>query len=234
MITINEPGARTLADARPMQIGGQNVYVIMDTDGTASLMVMGRIVATRQVQSISIAEAQAWAVEYRTAMDEMADAHQVEAMDHMAADRAVVYREAADVAERLMDERYGPDCSYGVGGRDVARELRRLAESKYTEAAAQVRAGAAELVAKAEAAEAHGNAPYKHRGTDGRVRTFTTSDPSHPARAAVSYRRDAEILAAWTAQDEEAYSRYVSDGIADTDGWFAPLDRAAWKGTLGR
>jgi hypothetical protein len=44
------------------------------------------------------------------------------------ADRAAVYREAADVAERLMDERYGPDCSYGVGGRDVARELRRLAD----------------------------------------------------------------------------------------------------------
>lgn len=43
------------------------------------------------------------------------------------ADRAAVLREAADFAEQLMDERYGPDCSYGIGGLDVARELRRLA-----------------------------------------------------------------------------------------------------------
>lgn len=210
MITINEPGARTLADARPMQIGGQNVYVVMDTDGTASLMVMGRIVATRQVQSISIAEAQAWAVEYRTAMDEQADAHWAEAMDHMVADMAAEW-DSVDVTEGAPVD-----------------------ESKYAEAVAQVRAHGALKLAQAEEAAAWGDAPYKHRGTDGRVRTFTTSDPSHPARAAASYRRDAEILGAWTAKDEAAYSRYVSDGLADTDGWFAPLDRAAWKGTLGR
>jgi hypothetical protein len=43
-------------------------------------------------------------------------------------DRAAVLREAADVAERLMDERYGPDCSYAIGGLDAARELRRMAD----------------------------------------------------------------------------------------------------------
>lgn len=43
------------------------------------------------------------------------------------ADRAAVLQWAADFAEQLMDERYGPDCSYGIGGLDVARELRRLA-----------------------------------------------------------------------------------------------------------
>jgi hypothetical protein len=42
--------------------------------------------------------------------------------------RADTLREAADMAERLMDERYGPDCSYGIGGLDVARELRRMAD----------------------------------------------------------------------------------------------------------
>ncbi|MCG0066505.1 hypothetical protein L0F81_25020 [Streptomyces tricolor] len=44
-----------------------------------------------------------------------------------AAVRAEALREGADAAERLMDERYGPDCSYAIGGMDVARELRRLA-----------------------------------------------------------------------------------------------------------
>jgi hypothetical protein len=44
--------------------------------------------------------------------------------------RAVVLREAAELAERLMDERYGPDCAYAIGGLDVATELRRLAEAQ--------------------------------------------------------------------------------------------------------
>jgi hypothetical protein len=42
--------------------------------------------------------------------------------------RAAVLREAADVAERLMDKRYGPDCAYAIGGNDVATELRRMAK----------------------------------------------------------------------------------------------------------
>ncbi|MFE1109673.1 hypothetical protein ACFW5U_27820 [Streptomyces rochei] len=48
------------------------------------------------------------------------------------ADQAAVLRKAADVAERLMDERYGPDCSYAIGGLDVARELRRMADETAT------------------------------------------------------------------------------------------------------
>jgi hypothetical protein len=43
-------------------------------------------------------------------------------------DRAAILREAAEIADRLMDERYGPDCSYAIGGQDVARELRRMAD----------------------------------------------------------------------------------------------------------
>jgi hypothetical protein len=49
-----------------------------------------------------------------------------------AAVRAAALREAAGHAEHLMDQRYGPDCSYGIGGMDVARELRRLADEQPT------------------------------------------------------------------------------------------------------
>lgn len=47
-------------------------------------------------------------------------------------DRAAILTEVAELAERLMDERYGPDCSYAIGGLDVARELRRLAAEAPT------------------------------------------------------------------------------------------------------
>ena len=63
-ITVNEPGARTINDARPMRIDGQPVYVVVDS--TASLFVGGRLVDVRKVSEVaSTADAQAWAVEYR-------------------------------------------------------------------------------------------------------------------------------------------------------------------------
>ncbi|MFJ1607009.1 ParB/RepB/Spo0J family partition protein [Streptomyces sp. NPDC088253] len=36
-----------------------------------------------------------------------------------------------------------------------------------------------------------------------------------------------------TAELDAAYRRYVDDGIASTDGWYAPLDFQAWATTLG-
>ncbi|MEV0526007.1 hypothetical protein AB0I66_21460 [Streptomyces sp. NPDC050439] len=51
-----------------------------------------------------------------------------QAVEEARSNRLAVLREAADIAERLMDERYGPDCSYAIGGGDVARELRRMAD----------------------------------------------------------------------------------------------------------
>lgn len=64
-ITVNETGARTLAETRPMQIDGQNVYVTIG-ENTASLMVGGRIVAEKPATEIANAtDAQGWAVEYR-------------------------------------------------------------------------------------------------------------------------------------------------------------------------
>lgn len=181
-ITVNETGARTLADARPMQIDGQNVYVIVG-GGTASLMVGGRIVAERTAAEMSTTEAQAWAVEYRN----------------------------------------------GLVADETAVEEACNTEAVYAGAVEQVRPQAAELLAKAEAAEAFGDAPYRCRNSLGRMVTFHNSDPRHPAQAAKIYRSDAEILAAWTDSDEQNYNRYFSDGIGDTDGYYLPESRAQWK-----
>ena len=213
-ITVNEPGARTIRDSRPMQVDGQNVYVVLDGDSsTASLMMGGRIVAARTVKSISITEAQDWAVRVR---------------DERAADLDAAWGDWIEANHvdpiELLDEL--------VADEEAVAEAVNPA-AVYAGAVEQVRAGAAELLAKAEAAEAHGDAPYRFRNGRGRMVTFHNSDPRHPSRAAASYRRDAERLAAWTWQDEQAYGRYVSDGIGDTDGYFAPIDRAAWKATLG-
>lgn len=171
-ITVNEPGARTIKDARPMRIDGHNVYVTL-ADGTASLIVAGQTVARREVDDISIAAAQAWAVGYRDG--------------------------TADVKN----------------GRE--------------EAARQVRESAAKLLEEASYLEAFGTEPYRHTLPNGRVVRFHSSDPRHPAQAAVTLRRRADVLAAWTAEDEAGYTQYVSDGVGSTDGYYAPLTRHAWK-----
>ena len=76
-ITVNEPGALTIRDARPMRIDGQPVYVVVG-ETTASLMVAGRIVAETAATGMSIAEAQTWAAGYRDSLAD-ADAEQPEA-----------------------------------------------------------------------------------------------------------------------------------------------------------
>lgn len=174
-ITVNETGARTLKDARPMMINDHKVYVVVD-GGTASLFVGGRIVAERAADDMNTADAQAWAVEYRESL-------------------------AAPVAT----------------------------DETVTPAVAQVCRAAAQLIERAKSEEVHGAGPYTYRNANGKPRTFTVDDPRHPMQAAKSYRADAEILGAWTAEDESGYGQYVSDGIGDTDGYFAPVDRAQWK-----
>jgi hypothetical protein len=187
-ITVNEPGARTIRDSRPMQIDGQNVYVVVG-GGTASLMVAGRIVAERTAETMSTTEAQTWAVSYRDERDAV----------------AIVADEDA-VAEACNPE------------------------AVYAGAVEQVRAQADQIRAEADLYAAHGEAPAR---IGQRQRRVTSDDPRHPARRAEQMYRDADRLAAWTATDEQAYGRYVSDGIGDTDGYFAPIGRAAWKATLG-
>ena len=101
-ITVNAPGARTVADARPMIVDGQRVYVTLDTDGTASLMIGGRIVATKQVKSISTREAQDWAVEYLDAANDWAEQQAQAAQDHQAAADADDAKHA-DAVQQVRD-----------------------------------------------------------------------------------------------------------------------------------
>lgn len=174
-ITVNEPGARTINDARPMRIEGQNVYVSVG-GGVASLIVACRTVATRHADSIGIQDAQAWAVDYR---------------DELNAPRVALESAAAEVREMT-----------------------------------------APLLDEADQLESHGFAPYRHTLPNGRVVRFLSSDPRHPSQRAAQLRRQAAVLAAWTAEDELGYKQYVSDGLGATDGYYAPLARDAWKSTL--
>lgn len=98
-------------------------------------------------------------------------------------------------------------------------------EAVYAAAAAEVRAHSAWLARQADLAAAE--QPARVHG-----REMSMSDPRHPANRATSLRRDALRLTCWTVADEIGYREYVSEGIGDTDGHFAPLDRSAWKATL--
>ena len=169
-ITVNEPGARTINDARPMRIDGQPVYVVVDS--TASLFVGGRLVDVRRVSEVaSTADAQAWAVEYRNSLN----------------------------------------------------------DTVYSGVAVQMHAEADRLIVEAEELEAQGTADIRRRNSRGRMTTITSDDPRHPVQAAAHLRRNAAVLAAWTAADEQGYNQYISDGLADTDGYYAPVDRVQWK-----
>ena len=126
--------------------------------------------------------------------------------------------------------------SYGI---DTDREANAAAElaatiehvdaSEVSEAVAQVRADGARQIAQAAELAAQGDAPVQIVTSRGRKITRYASDPRHPFRAAETIRRAGERLSRWTQADEDAYGRYVSDGLADTDGYYAPLDRAAWS-----
>ena len=101
-ITVNEPGARTINDSRPMKIDGQNVYVVVG-GGTASLMVAGRIVAEQAATDMTCTAAQDWAVSYRDEQD-AADAQTAAFADEITgqvADEAAV-EEATNVDEVAM------------------------------------------------------------------------------------------------------------------------------------
>lgn len=179
-IRVNEPGARTLKDARPMLVNGQAVFVTVDA-GTAQLHVGGVVVAEQAAESLTIREAQ---------------------------DMAVAYRES------------------------LTAPATTTTEVPATEAeAAAVQTIRAEGAAQAAAANATitTSTPYRFRNSRGRMVTLMPSDPRHPSQAARQDRLDGEVLAAWTVRDERRYMQYVADGLGDTDGFYAPLDRAAWK-----
>jgi hypothetical protein len=116
-ITVNETGARTLAEARPMRIDGQLVYVVVG-ETTASLMVAGRIVAETAATGMSIAEAQAWAAGYR---DSLADAVVDAAAEQPEADIATVV-EALGYDFRTNDQITGAPRTVTAG--DMAARIR--------------------------------------------------------------------------------------------------------------
>lgn len=93
----------------------------------------------------------------------------------------------------------------------------------------------AALLQQAAEMEAEGAEPVLvPRSRNGQItgwREIGQDDPRHPAAAAAIVRRNGERLVRWNHQDESEYNRYVSDGQADTDGWFAPLTREAWAAT---
>lgn len=141
--------------------------------------------------------------------------------------RIAAERPAAEVSSTSVAQ----DWAYEV---IEAREQAVSTESVYASAAAQVRSMAAEKTAEADEQDRRA-AEMAARPTLARE-----NNPRHSKNRAAriqawadSLRKDAVTLAAWTAEDESRYSRYVSDGLGATDGHYAPIDRCAWKATLG-
>jgi hypothetical protein len=130
--------------------------------------------------------------------------------------------------------------SYGVeqdkneqSDADLAAVIEHVdAVETVSDAVAEIREQGAAMLIQADWLQAQGTEPVRFpRMIDGEQRGFFTwraSDPRHPSRRYAAVRRNGERLAAWTQADEDAYGQYVSDGLADTDGWFAPMTREAW------
>lgn len=105
-----------------------------------------------------------------------------------------------------------------------ARAAVTAADAQKNDPVAAVHAAAKKVDALALVAEA-----AKGKSLSTRSRVLREDDPRHPGRRAALLRREASILAAWTAADETAYTRYLQDSYATANGRCAPLDRAAWK-----
>lgn len=103
-----------------------------------------------------------------------------------------------------------------------------LYEANAADHRAAMTAQIQESIAVCEERLAKGDPRFKNN------RRILPGDPRHPANALVSYREALKVAEGWTAQDEASYSRYVDNGISGTDGYYAPISRIAWKGTLGQ
>lgn len=132
--------------------------------------------------------------------------------------------ETIETAEQLMSETVAAQTP----------DMDAVAEAVYAPAATQVRETAAEKLAEADRQDARAAAEAA------RPSKADERNPRHPKHKAARIqkwadhlRKEAVVLAAWTAQDEMAYNDYVSQGLGGTDGYFAPIERTAWKATLG-
>ncbi|QBZ73494.1 hypothetical protein SEA_MISCHIEF19_9 [Streptomyces phage Mischief19] len=212
-ITVNAPGAKTLADARPMMIDGQRVYVTVGA-GEAALHIGGRIVATREADDMSTVAAQQWAVEYTEAANYWAEQQHAEANEHRAA--------AEQWAEVDVTEQPAPAVEITEANREAVQGVRDAGRLLAAEAVKMAAKGAANP------------GRYRYVNARGKVVFFGPADPRHPINAAKVLAENAARLADWSAADEAAYARYVDDGLSATDGYYAPISRAAWGATLGK
>lgn len=176
------PGARTVADAKPLYIGGKQVSAVVDTDGGYSVFVGSVVVAYGQLDGTE---------------------------KGLAGLFAEIALEATTPALEIVA--------------DLAADQDAVTEALgYSEAVTSVRAAGAEIAAQADAVDV--TTPVRYRG-----REVPTDFPTHPVQRAACLRREADILMAWTNEDETNYKRYISEGLADTDGYYAPVKRSAWK-----
>lgn len=152
--------------------------------------------------------------------------------------RAVAIREADDMtmteaknwAIQYRDAMNETAAAIEADAREHMEETYRV-ESIHASAVQRIHEDGASLYLEADqmAADAPEGTHRYYSYVQDKVIKFKVSDPRHPARVAETLKRQAEILMAWTAEDESGYMRYITNGLADTDGHFVPMHRDAWK-----
>lgn len=122
---------------------------------------------------------------------------------------AMSVTEAQDWAYEMIETLASEDAPYELAAEDV----RNLADTW------DLQADSLDAKADAERSEARSKRAF--------ARVARTR------QHAMGVRRDADLMRQWTAKDEHGYTDYLVRGLGDTDGYYAPMDRAAWKRTLG-
>jgi hypothetical protein len=122
-----------------------------------------------------------------------------------------------------------------------AAEAAYAADSTHANLKALQAAGKAEMDAVVSAFDARNTAPEPavETGPGAFARTPRVDVEIVPAKTTRRQRRDAEFAEmrarmearptiTVTPEMEAAYRQYVSDGLGDTDGYFAPIDRQSF------
>ncbi len=112
----------------------------------------------------------------------------------------------------------------------LVADMDAVSDAVYCGTAHQVRTQGAEILAEADKKDAEA------QQVASRPSKADPKNPRHPLNraariryAADHLRKEAAVLASWTALDEMHYTDYVQKGLGDTNGPFAPEGRAAWK-----
>jgi hypothetical protein len=144
--------------------------------------------------------------------------------------RTVADRPAAEVETIAAAHGWAVEYLAAQDEQAAAELAGTIEHSDLTEAVVKVRAEGAEMLAEAERMAAHGEGDYVFTRSNGRKGRLNLAHPAHPVNRAEWLRKAGQRLAAWTAEDEQAYGRYIADGLADTDGYYAPQAREYWAG----